>query len=52
MSGKNGDKARFNRMRKQKIDRRAKQRLLSGNLPSEPGPSVSRSQVKSREKLA
>ncbi len=52
MSGKNGDKARFNRMRKQKIDRRAKQRILSGHPSNQADPVDSRSQVKSREKLA
>jgi len=52
MSRKNGDKARFNRMRKQKIDRRAKQRIVSGNLSHQADPVGSRSQVKSREKLA
>jgi hypothetical protein len=52
MSGINGDKARFNRRRRQKIHRRARQRLMFGSLFQQADPVVARSQAKSKEKLA
>ena len=51
MSGINGDKARFNRRRRQKIHRRVRQRVLFGSLFKQADPMVPRSQAKSKEKL-
>lgn len=48
MSAINGDKARFNRVRKQKIARRARQRVLVGVI-SPAGPA---SHKKGKEKSA
>jgi len=50
MSGINGDKARFHRRRKQKIQRRVRQREMFGSLPKQ--STGTRSDAKSKEKLA
>jgi hypothetical protein len=52
MSGINGDKARFNRRRRQKIHLRARQRVMFGSLPKQADLAVPPSQTKSKEKLA
>jgi hypothetical protein len=52
MSGINGDKARFNRRRRQKIRRRARQRVMLGSLPTQAGAAVPRSESRPREKSA
>jgi hypothetical protein len=52
MSGINGDKARFNRKRRQQIRRRARQRVTFGSLPKQAEPAVTRSQAKLKEKPA
>jgi len=52
MSGINGDKARFNRRRREKIHRRARQRAMFGSLPKQADAVVPRSQTRSREKSA
>jgi hypothetical protein len=51
MSGINGDKARFNRRRKQKIQRRQRQRAMFGSLQKQEAPPP-RSDSKPREKSA
>jgi hypothetical protein len=48
MSGINGDKARFNRRRKQKIQRRLRQMKMFGSLPK----AAETASAKSREKSA
>jgi hypothetical protein len=52
MSGINGDKARFNRRRRQKIHRRARKRVMFGSLYKEADPTILRAETKSKEKLA
>lgn len=52
MSGINGDKARFNRRRRQKIHRRARQRVMFGTLLKQADPTVLPSHAKSTEKPA
>jgi hypothetical protein len=52
MSGINGDKARFNRRRKQKIHLRARTRAAFGSLPKQADPATARSHDKSKEKSA
>jgi hypothetical protein len=52
MSGINGDKARFNRKRRQNIERRARQRGLLGSLPKRAQPAAPRSHAPSKEKSA
>jgi hypothetical protein len=46
MSGVNGDKARFNRVRKQKLARRIRNRELLKNAGSQAQPAISRSDKK------
>jgi len=46
MSGVNGDKARFNRVRKQKLARRIRNRALLKNAGSQAQPAISRSEKK------
>lgn len=50
MSGQNGDKARFNRMRRQKIQRRTRQQELAS--PSRHVEAGGRRKPKSTEKSA
>jgi len=52
MSGINGDKARFNRRRKQKILRRERQRIMFGGLLKPADLTVPNSQNKSKERSA
>jgi len=49
MSGKNGDKARFHRLRKQKLARRSRQRVMLTSASEQVATVSSR---KSREKSA
>ncbi len=49
MSGKNGDKARFHRLRKQKLARRSRQRVM---LESSSKQVATVSHAKAREKSA
>jgi len=46
MSGVNGDKARFNRVRKQKLARRVRNRELVKNAGAQAKPAISRSEKK------
>lgn len=39
MSGINGDKSRFNRVRKQRIAQRQRNRELLKNMPAQPKPA-------------
>jgi hypothetical protein len=52
MSGINGDKARFNRRRREKIRRRVRQRAIFGSLPRQADLAVPRCQIKAKEKSA
>jgi hypothetical protein len=52
MSAINGDKARFNRRRRQNIGRRARHRVMFGALLKQAGPTIPRSNSKSKEKSA
>jgi len=52
MSNMNGDKARFNKKRKQKIARRLRQREMFGASSKEADPTVRGSRARSREKSA
>jgi hypothetical protein len=49
MSGVNGDKARFNRVRRQKLARRIRNRALLKNAGSQAKPAISRSEKKQVE---
>jgi len=46
MSGVNGDKSRFNRVRKQKLARRIRNRQLFKNVAAQAKPAVSGSEKK------
>jgi hypothetical protein len=46
MSGVNGDKSRFNRVRKQKLARRIRNRKLFKNAESQVKPAISGSEKK------
>jgi hypothetical protein len=52
MSGINGDKARFNRRRKQKIQRRARQRVMLESHFKPANSTVPAGKDKQKEKLA
>lgn len=52
MSGINGDKARFNRRRRQKIHRRARQRVMFGTLLKQANSAIPRSHTTPKEKTA
>jgi hypothetical protein len=52
MSGINGDKSRFHRVRKQKIHRRERNRELLKTLAMQPNPAARRIDPKAKETLA
>lgn len=52
MSRINGDKARFHRERKQKIQRRIRMQAMLKTLAPQPTPSASHAESTPKEKLA